>query len=99
MKMESGSIVLERNDLEYVLVAYLQAYLFYNQNKPPEKIIIPKMSTVTLRRSATESVTVPIEFKEELDDLSGQLRTAGDSGPPKTKRSSKRDASESDPQV
>lgn len=97
MKMKSESIIIEKNDLEYILAAYLQAYLFYNQNKPPEKITIPKMSAVTLRRSATESITVPIEFvEEEPIDISGQQRAPGDSRTLKTKRSSEHNASEPD---
>ena len=88
---------LPEHVLNYILERYLRAYLFNNHNKAPEKIIVPRITSISIYVGKDEQLTVPVEFeKEEPIDSNRPSRASGDSRSPTTKRSSKQDASKSE---
>jgi len=73
---------LPEHILKYILERHLRSYLFNNHNKAPDKITVPRITSVSIYVGRDEQLTVPVEFeKEESSGASGEQ--------PKKQRSSR----------
>ena len=69
---EDKQMEMERRDINYIFPAYLKAYLFYNKNQTPDKIIFPMFSEVTI-----DGVKIPIEYVPELSNIAVDIKQDG----------------------
>ena len=62
MKIESN-LIIEKNDLDYMLSRYLRSYLFYHKNKAPEAVEIPMIPAIK-NGFSKEGEMIPVKFTE-----------------------------------
>lgn len=71
--------VIDPEVLRRMLVPQVLRHLYYNNNIPPTKLVIPCILSVYL---GSREITVPVEFREVEHDSSGSVGASGDSKPP-----------------
>jgi len=67
MRVEDD-MVLEEQDINYVLAEFLRSYLFHHRNVMPERILIPKVSHFTVPKSAVVDTGAPVEVPVNFVD-------------------------------
>ena len=65
--------------LSYILERYLRAHLFNNHNKAPEKIIVPRITSISIYVGRDEQLTVPVELEKE-EPIDTELTQKGKKG-------------------
>jgi len=79
---EEKAIDIERRDINYILPAYIRAYLFYNNNEDPEKIVFPMFRSVP--HPHKPGVEVPIEYIPDDSPVAVEIAKDGDNIPETT---------------
>jgi len=81
------NLELEEKDLQLILTYYLKSYKFYSKGKMPEKLVLPKLDTITIQTQVIPPVfeTVPVMYREwEKPDVADRHSgTRDDSKPAK----------------
>ena len=62
MKIEDN-LLIEKQDLDYMLTRYLRSYLFYHKNNPPAEIEVPMIPAIKNPWSKDSSM-IPVKFVE-----------------------------------
>jgi len=79
---EEKAIDIERRDINYILPAYIRAYLFYNNNEDPEKIVFPMFRSVP--HPVKNGVEIPIEWVPDDSPVATEIASDGNNIPEAT---------------
>jgi len=82
VNQEGKSVDIERRDINYILPAYIRAYMFYTRNEDPEKIIFPMFRSVP--HPVKKGTEIPIEWVPDNSPVAVEITEDGGNIPETT---------------